>query len=115
MRDSVREALGRRVRQKWIEWAQMQPYPKGSWLVPWESLAEPDKEVHRLIGEELWKLGARFAAAYLMTTHEGNRLAAADLQAALLNGGELEGSAAQLALIVEEQLNARERGTGTTR
>ena len=46
-----REALGRRVREVWIAWACRQPAPKPSWLVPWEELPEPDREVDRQIGE----------------------------------------------------------------
>lgn len=46
-----RESLGRLVRELWIEWAKEQPAPKPSWLVPWEGLSEPDREVDRRIGE----------------------------------------------------------------
>jgi hypothetical protein len=54
-----REQLGMRVREVWIEWAKEQPAPKPSWLVPWEGLSEPDKEVDRRIGERLtWGLRA---------------------------------------------------------
>lgn len=52
-----RETLGRIVRKVWIDWAKEQPSPKDSWLVPWEGLAEPDKEVDRRIGETI----ARYA------------------------------------------------------
>lgn len=54
-----RETLGRIVREVWIEWANEQPNPKASWLVPWDGLSEPDKEVDRRIGERL----AAFAMA----------------------------------------------------
>lgn len=53
----MREVLGKRVRSIWIQWAREQPNPKPSWLVPWEKLPEPDKEVDRRIGEELFRLG----------------------------------------------------------
>jgi len=53
-----REALGRIVRWVWIAWAKEQPNPKPSWLVPWEGLSEPDKEVDRRIGERLAAEGA---------------------------------------------------------
>jgi hypothetical protein len=53
-----REALGRKVREIWIDWASEQPNPKASWLVPWEGLSEPDKEVDRRIGEALAEFGA---------------------------------------------------------
>lgn len=46
-----RERLGQIVRETWIEWAKEQPNPKPSWLVPWEGLSEPDREVDRRIGE----------------------------------------------------------------
>jgi hypothetical protein len=48
-----REALGRLVREVWIEWAREQPNPKPSWLVPWDELSERDREVDRRIGERL--------------------------------------------------------------
>lgn len=53
-----REALGRRVREVWIEWAREQTNPKPSWLVPWEGLSEPDREVDSRIGETLARMGA---------------------------------------------------------
>ncbi|HSS11796.1 MAG TPA: hypothetical protein VLL25_18050 [Acidimicrobiales bacterium] len=49
-----RDALGRRVREAWIAWAQRQPTPKSSWLVPYDDLAESDKEADRCIGSALW-------------------------------------------------------------
>lgn len=53
----MRELLGKRVRSVWVQWAKEQPSPKESWLQPWEKLSEPDKEVDRRIGEELYRLG----------------------------------------------------------
>ena len=53
-----RDALGREVRRVWIAWAHEQPAPKPSWLVPWEELSEPDREVDRRIGEALYRAGA---------------------------------------------------------
>jgi hypothetical protein len=50
----LRERLGMRVREVWIHWAKEQPNPKPSWLVPWEALSEPDKEVDRRIGTAIW-------------------------------------------------------------
>lgn len=44
------DALGRLVREVWVEWAREQPNPKPSWLVPYDELSEPDKEVDQLIG-----------------------------------------------------------------
>jgi hypothetical protein len=52
-----RESLGRYVRTIWVEFAQQQPNPKPSWLVPWEGLSESDKEVDRRIGEALYRMG----------------------------------------------------------
>lgn len=34
-----------------MAWAREQPNPKPSWLVPWEELSEPEREVDRRIGE----------------------------------------------------------------
>lgn len=48
-----RETLGQIVRKVWIAWALEQPVTKESWLVPWEGLKEPDKEVDRMIGETI--------------------------------------------------------------
>lgn len=56
-----REALGRLVREVWIDWASEQPNPKPSWLVTWEGLAEPDREVDRRIGEVLFERGVAAA------------------------------------------------------
>ncbi len=52
-----REALGREVRAEWVAWAHEQPYPKGSWLTPWEAITEPEREVDRRIGEHLYRMG----------------------------------------------------------
>lgn len=57
----TRDQLGRFVRDNWLLWARAQPKPKPSWLVEWEHLAEPEKEVDRLIGEALYALGAKEA------------------------------------------------------
>lgn len=56
-----REDLGRLVREVWIAWAKEQPNPKASWLVEWEGLSEPDKEVDRRIGERLAREGMALA------------------------------------------------------
>ncbi len=39
-----REDGGKLVRNAWIFWAQQQPNPKPSWLVPWEGLSNPRPE-----------------------------------------------------------------------
>lgn len=46
-----REALGRLVRETWVAWAREQADAKPSWLLPWEELAERDREVDMRIGE----------------------------------------------------------------
>jgi hypothetical protein len=46
-----RDQLGRIVREAWIGWANAQPAPKPSWLVPYDQLSETDKEADRRIGE----------------------------------------------------------------
>ena len=54
MNSERREQLGRRVREVWVAWAKEQPAPKESWLVPWEELDEPSREVDRRIGAAIW-------------------------------------------------------------
>lgn len=66
--DFDRDQLGKIVRDAWIEWAKEQPDPKPSWLLPWEDLAEPDKEADRRIGEAVVRAcepGAIRPLAYL--------------------------------------------------
>lgn len=60
--DAQRDRLGRRVREVWIAWAERQPNPKPSWLVPYDDLTEPDKEADRCIGAALW--GDGFAVGF---------------------------------------------------
>jgi hypothetical protein len=48
-----KDVLGRVVRDAWVKWAQTQPEPKPSWLVPWDELSEKDREADRCIGEGL--------------------------------------------------------------
>lgn len=57
----AREQLGQYVRQVWVQWAREQPNPKPSWLLPWQALSEPDREVDRRIGEALWVAGFNWA------------------------------------------------------
>lgn len=40
-----------------MAWAREQPDPKPSWLLPWEELTEPEREVDRRIGHQLYALG----------------------------------------------------------
>lgn len=46
------EHLGRVVREAWMVWAREQPdvVEHPSWLIPWDELAERDREVDRRIG-----------------------------------------------------------------
>jgi hypothetical protein len=53
------ETLGRIVRDIWRAWAQEQSDPKLSWLLPWDQLTEPEREVDRRIGCELFDRGFR--------------------------------------------------------
>lgn len=48
--ENYRDRLGRMVRDLWISWAERQPDPKPSWLVPYDQLSESDKEADRVIG-----------------------------------------------------------------
>mgnify|MGYP000939984261 CR=1 FL=1 len=64
-----RDTAGRLVREAWIRWAETQPNPKPSWLVPYDELAEADKEADRQIGE---------AIARWTLIHDAAALAAAD-------------------------------------
>jgi hypothetical protein len=54
---TARDDRGALVRAVWIAWAEEQPNPKPSWLVPYHMLSEPDKEVDRRIGDALFGLG----------------------------------------------------------
>lgn len=47
----AREALGRVVREAWVQWAREQPDPKPGWLTPWETLDADQREVDMRIGE----------------------------------------------------------------
>lgn len=72
--ESHRDALGRRVREVWVAWAQRQPNPKPSWLVPYDDLSEPDKEADRCIGSALWGDGfadGERAAAWMRRVTSG--------------------------------------------
>ena len=53
-----RDTVGRMVREAWVRWAETQPAPKPSWLVPYDELSEADKEADRQIGESVarWTL-----------------------------------------------------------
>jgi hypothetical protein len=52
-RSASREALGRVVRDAWIKWAEEQPDPKPSWLVPWEALDAGQRDVDMRIAEAI--------------------------------------------------------------
>ena len=49
-----RDRLGRLVRELWVGWAEQQPTPKPSWLLPYDELDESDKEADRIIGYGLY-------------------------------------------------------------
>jgi hypothetical protein len=46
-----RHELGRIVREAWVRWAELQPHPKESWLVPYHELPECDRDADDDIGE----------------------------------------------------------------
>ena len=46
-----RDALGRIVRETWVEWAAEQREPKSSWLLGWDDLDDGQREVDCRIGE----------------------------------------------------------------
>ena len=54
---SDREALGRLVREVWVECARELPGPKPSHLLPWDDLDDWNKEVDRRIGERVAAAG----------------------------------------------------------
>lgn len=54
MSDELRERLGRRVREVWIKWAERQPNPKPSWLVPYDELPPEDQDADECIGMAIW-------------------------------------------------------------
>lgn len=51
----MREALGRRVREAWVSWAEKQPNPKPHHLEPYDTISEADREADRVIGEQLYR------------------------------------------------------------
>lgn len=66
--NNVLDIGGKIVRDAWIEWAKEQPAPKASWLVPYESLSEPDKEADRRIFERVVLELAKFGSMDTMPT-----------------------------------------------
>lgn len=69
-----RDELGRMVREAWVRWAQTQPMPKASWLIPYNELTEADKEADRQIGEAIarWTLIGDAARASLAQGEDGD-------------------------------------------
>jgi len=69
-----RDELGRMVREAWVRWAQTRPNPKPTWLVPYDDLAEPDKEADRQIGEAIarWTLIGDAARASVTSQQRGD-------------------------------------------
>jgi hypothetical protein len=74
MNAELREKLGRLVRQVWTDWANEQPSPKASWLVPWARLSEPEREVDRRIGERLFTEGIEGAIKVCETRADAERV-----------------------------------------
>lgn len=72
--DGPREALGRQVRDVWVQWASEQPDPKPTWLVGWDELDEGQREVDMRIGETL----AQAAVAVPEETRDDDKLAEAE-------------------------------------
>ena len=70
--DRLRDELGRIVREVWIAWSMEQSAPKPSWLVPYDQLNEPDREVDRRIGERLFREGLRAAVNCRSATQPAN-------------------------------------------
>ena len=66
-----RDVLGRMVREAWVRWAEAQPEPKPSWLVPYAELEEVDKEADRQIGESIarWTLAGDAARFSMIAEH----------------------------------------------
>ena len=67
-----REALGRRVRTLWVDFARQQPNPKPHHVAPWEDLDEPNREVDRIIGETLTREAVEWAFAAVMAVPYAN-------------------------------------------
>lgn len=65
-----REFLGKLVRMEWVKWAREQPTPKQSWLLPWDELTEPEREVDRRIGESIWKFARHLKKASATSVQE---------------------------------------------
>jgi hypothetical protein len=60
-----RDTGGRMVREAWVRWAETQPNPKPSWLLPYDDLPEPDKEADRQIAEAVGRWTLLLDAAIL--------------------------------------------------
>ena len=73
MTQEMREKLGRMVRDAWVAWARTRPDAKPHWLLPWEELSEPDREVDRQIGERLFGVGLDCAKAVCAQRGENER------------------------------------------
>lgn len=91
VRHPDRERLGRIVREVWIAWAKEQPNPKASWLVPWEGLSEPDKEVDRRIGDRLFSEGARGGEGTALPDRQATIAAAIEAGVRALREAGLDG------------------------
>jgi hypothetical protein len=100
----MRDMLGMVVREAWVAWAGQQPAPKPSWLLPWDQLAESDREVDRLIGEAVRAFTIRYLDASCDRCRERHvREAAVDTTAAALwPAGEMPPERPERAVGVEE-------------
>ena len=54
----LRETLGKKVREIWVQYCLETGNKKPSNIAPWEELSEYDKEVDRKIGEQIFLIGA---------------------------------------------------------
>lgn len=55
--DGSNDALGRLVRETWVEWAREQPAPKPSWLTGWDDLDAGQREADSRIGRTVVEIG----------------------------------------------------------
>jgi hypothetical protein len=84
-----RDTLGRFVREAWVRWAETQPTPKPSWLVPYDQLSEADKEADRQIGESVsrWTLIGDAALTAALSAEQTQPVAVDDLDARMKAAG----------------------------
>jgi len=110
----MREVLGRRVREVWLEWARVQPDAKRSWINGWNDIEERHREVDRDIGEVLFEMGRQSVVDELLASVEAWRTKLADLdptsfpdEAAAAEAANVRRVAVQVLSRVTELLEAR--------